>query len=120
MVLHGPAATAMTEPATPPLPQQHPLRTALVVLHAAAPADTTAPQHSPTWAVLLPRGLAAVSLVDDTAYTDDPHVAAATSWLLDRAGSYLRTQGRPRQARPLLERALTIAETAYGPEHPDV
>ena len=84
----------MTAPATLPLAQQHPLRTALAVLSAAAQADTHAPQHWPRWAVLLPHVLAAVSLVDDTADTD---VAADTSWLLERASRYLRMQGRSRK-----------------------
>jgi len=106
----------MNEPATSPVAQRQPLRTALAVLRAAAPAGTSAPEHWPR-SVLLPHVLAAVSLVDDTADTD---IAADTSWLLDRAGSYLHTQGRPRQARPLLERALALDQTAYGPEHPYV
>ena len=66
---------------------------------------------------LLPHVLAASRLVDDTT---DGVIAADTSWLLDRAGTYLQTQGRPRQARPLAERALALAETTYGPDHPDV
>ena len=107
----------MSEPAALPVAQQHPLATAVAVLRAAAPADTSAPQHWPRWAVLLPHVLAAVSLVDDTA---DADVAGDTSWLLECAGSYVHTQGRPRQARPLLERAVALAETAYGPEHPIV
>ena len=32
----------------------------------------------------------------------------------------LRDLGDPAAARPLAERALALAETAYGPEHPDV
>ena len=59
-----------TEPATSPVAQQHPLRTAVAVLRATAPADASAPQHWPRWAVLLPHVLAAGTLVDDTADTD--------------------------------------------------
>jgi len=50
----------------------------------------------------------------------DPVEPCATSWLLDRAGTYLRSRGEPAAARPLLERALSIHEAAYGPEHPTV
>jgi len=32
----------------------------------------------------------------------------------------LRDLGEPAAARPLLERALTIDEAAYSPEHPTV
>jgi tetratricopeptide (TPR) repeat protein len=32
----------------------------------------------------------------------------------------LRDLGQPQQARPLLERALTITEAVHGPDHPDV
>ena len=105
----------MTEPATPPVAQQHPLGTALAVLRAAAPADTSAPQHWPRWAVLLPHVLAAVSLVEDTADTD---VAADTSWLLDRAGSYLHTQGRPGKPGPCSSVPWPSPKPHTGPSTP--
>lgn len=38
--------------------------------------------------------------------------------LLYKAGSYLMVRGRYGEARPLLERAVTLAEQQYGPEHP--
>jgi tetratricopeptide (TPR) repeat protein len=97
--------------------QHHPLPTALAVLCNGAPEDAQSRRLWPRWAALLPHVLSAVSVVDDNT---DPDIAADASWLLDRAGTYLQTQGRARQARPLLESALTLSETAYGPDHPDV
>jgi tetratricopeptide (TPR) repeat protein len=44
----------------------------------------------------------------------------AVSWLLDRASTYLRERGQYRQAKPLAERGITIAEAALGPSHPEV
>ena len=97
----------MTEPATSPVAQPHPLGTAAAVLRVAAPGDASAPEHWPRWAVLLPHVLAAV--------------APDVSWLLDRAASYLRTQGRPPTSPATgRARALAIDEIAYGPEHPAV
>ena len=45
---------------------------------------------------------------------------ADAAWLLDRAATYLQVHARLAEARPLAERALAIAEAAYGPDHPDV
>ena len=42
----------------------------------------------------------------------------AAGWLLDRASTYLRERGQYRQARPLAERAVTITESALGPDKP--
>jgi hypothetical protein len=104
-------------PPTSPVSQQHPMFIALAMLRGAAPADTTDPQRWQRWALLLSHVLAAVSRVPDTR---DAEVAAVTASLLDRAGTYLKVQGRPREACPLLERALNLAEVAYGPHHPEV
>ena len=68
----------------------------------------------PRWRQLLPHVLAACAECPDLV---EP---SATSWLLDRAGIYLQSRGEPAAARPLLDRALTITEAAYGPEHPAV
>jgi tetratricopeptide (TPR) repeat protein len=43
----------------------------------------------------------------------------ATVQLLNRAGDYLRERADQRQARPLLDRALSIAETCLGLGHLD-
>jgi hypothetical protein len=39
---------------------------------------------------------------------------------LNNLALVLQDLGEPGQARPLLERALRIAEAVYGPDHPDV
>lgn len=43
-----------------------------------------------------------------------------TSWLLDRAATYLQGRARYAEARQHFEHALTIAETALGSDDPDV
>jgi tetratricopeptide (TPR) repeat protein len=98
----------------------HPLAVALRLLAADAPGDIERdPKSWPRWAVLLPHVLAV------TAYLEEEEAPAAVppadaSWLLDRAGTYLRVHGRPNDARPPLERALAIDEAAHGPDHPRV
>ena len=78
-----------------------------------------APEDWPRWAVLLPHVLAATSHLPPV--PDRAHPAATdASWLLDRAATYLQVHARLGEARPLAERALAIAEAAYGPDHPDV
>ena len=67
-------------------------------------------------ALLLPHALAAISHPAAT----DGDAATWTSWLLDRAATYLQGRARFVQARALQERVLAIAEAAYGPEHPVV
>ena len=59
-----------------------------------------------------------------------PHVEAAlehldgpeavSGRLLNHVGIYLTEVARPGEARGVLERALTINEAVYGPDHPDV
>ena len=89
--------------------------TVLRLLQAALPVDILhQPDAWPRWRQLLPHVLVAC------AERPDPVEPSATSWLLDRAGTYLRSRGEPAAARPLLERALSIHEAAYGPEHPAV
>jgi tetratricopeptide (TPR) repeat protein len=76
----------------------------------------TAPQNWPRWRALLPHVL---TLHEDSTNTPST-VTEHTAWLLDGAGTYLESHGRPADAQPLHERALTITETAYGPDHPEV
>jgi tetratricopeptide (TPR) repeat protein len=91
------------------------LTTVLGLLRAALPADIRyQPTAWPRWRALLPHVLAALTT---DAEQIDPDTAA---WLLDRAGTYLQSRGEPTSARPLFERALSIAEAAYGPDHPTV
>ena len=72
------------------------------------------PDSWPVWRQLLPHVLAVTSLVQ-SAPTDSPDVP----WLLDRAATYLVTQGQPRPARPLFERAHLLYRDIFGEDHPD-
>jgi tetratricopeptide (TPR) repeat protein len=92
-----------------------PLDTVLALLRADLPGDVwAAPESWPRWRTLLPSVLAATSYRPDTA-DEGP-----TAWLLARAGTYLRSQGRAAEALPLHQRALRICEAALGPDHSDV
>jgi hypothetical protein len=97
-----------------------PLGVALGLLCADLPGQVMgAPQDWPRWAVLLPHVLTATGHLD-SAGQPDPEMMADGSWLLDRAGTYLRVHVRLADAKALLERALAIDEAAYGPDHPEV
>jgi tetratricopeptide (TPR) repeat protein len=74
-----------------------------------------APQNWSIWRFMLPHVLAATDIAVTHRGEGD-----RTSWLLDRAATFLQTQGQAAAARPLLERALVIDEAAYGPDHPTV
>jgi tetratricopeptide (TPR) repeat protein len=89
---------------------------AVEVLAQAFPADVwRSPRTWPTAQLLVPHVLAA------TTHASDLGVAPQrTSWLLDRAGSYLHVIGQYNDALPLLERALSIIEGALGTDHIDV
>jgi tetratricopeptide (TPR) repeat protein len=70
------------------------------------------PDVWPRCAQLLPHAVAAAE------HAQHHHVEpAATSELLDAVESYLDGRGRYAEARPLAERALALAEAAFGPEH---
>ena len=60
----------------------------------------------PRCARLLPHALAA------TAHVDDADAPDSMSGLLDCVGTYLRAKAQFAVARPLFERALTLAEAA--------
>lgn len=91
---------------------------ALALLRGDAPVVITgAPEDWPRWVVLLPHVLTATGYVDPgrpAEYGDD------CSWLLDRAAAHLQVHGHLAEARLLAERALSIAETAHGPNHSEV
>ncbi len=92
-----------------------PLDAALALLRADLPGQVWAtPESWNQWRTLLPCVLTATGYQADTA-GDGP-----AAWLLEHAGTYLRTQGRYREALPLHQRALRIREAVYGPDHPDV
>ncbi|MDQ4032116.1 MAG: FxSxx-COOH system tetratricopeptide repeat protein [Actinomycetota bacterium] len=114
LVLHRLVQAVLRElgPAQPEDPR--PLPVVLGLLRADLPAQIeAAPQNWPRWRQLLPHVLTATAHHDDT----NPTAASTMAWLLDRAAAYQRTHGQPGTARPLLERALRIAETAHGPDH---
>jgi tetratricopeptide (TPR) repeat protein len=85
--------------------------TTVELLNAAHPAEGLGdPTHWPRCAQLLPHVLAAADHADTAAVA-----TATTATLLRHAGTYLSGRGEYRAARGLLERALTLAETAHGP-----
>jgi tetratricopeptide (TPR) repeat protein len=93
------------------------LSAALHLLHAQLPTDLKeAPENWPAWRQYIPHILAATTHRDDTDTTN----ADETSWLLDCAAHYLQVHAQPAAARSLLERALHIYETVYGPDDPNV
>jgi tetratricopeptide (TPR) repeat protein len=99
--------------------QQHPLAVVLALLRATLPGDLEeAPGGWPRWRQLLPHVLAATDHHDDT----QPVAAEDVGWLLDGAGTYMSVAGSGHHAaaRPLLERALRIRESLYGPNDPQV
>jgi len=93
----------------------------LGLLHADAPEQIAGnPQAWPRWAVLLPHVLTAAGHAGHLPAKAQEAAGPDTAWLLDRAASYLLDLGQAAEARPLAERALTITEAAYGPDHPIV
>jgi tetratricopeptide (TPR) repeat protein len=96
--------------------QQRTWAAAAVGLAAAGfPADPRDPAGWPGCVRLLPHALAT------TGHADRLGVAAdATSDLLDRVGVYLRRRAEFVAAQAAHQRALAIAEAAYGPDDPEV
>jgi hypothetical protein len=89
---------------------------ALVIrlLGAAVPDDPwNNPPVWPTWRLLLPHVLAATDPARALS-----EVVAEVSWLLRRAGDYLRSRGEPRAARPLVERAYQLNQDRLDPDDP--
>jgi tetratricopeptide (TPR) repeat protein len=83
---------------------------AVALLRAAFPNDSWEVNSWPRCELLLPHLLAAAGHAERLEIAGE-----AVSWLLDRASTYLRERGQYRQAKPLAERAVTIAEAALGP-----
>ncbi len=95
-----------------------PLAVVLGLLRADAPGTVMgAPEDWPRWAVLLPHVLAATTLFEPLPGPGEQPGGAETAWLLDRAATYLQVHARLGEARPLAERALSLDEAAYGPDH---
>jgi class 3 adenylate cyclase/tetratricopeptide (TPR) repeat protein len=71
-----------------------------------------------TWATcdqLVPHAMAIGAWVDAYGVVSEKAVR-----LFDLIGRYLLERGRLQEAKPLLDRALSIGERAFGPEHPSV
>jgi tetratricopeptide (TPR) repeat protein len=99
------------------------MQVALRLLRVDAPTKILrTPEGWPRWTVLLPHVLAAMDHFETDRSTagDNGTVAETVSWLQDRTGTYLQVHARGREALPLFERAVAIAEIAYGPDHPEV
>jgi tetratricopeptide (TPR) repeat protein len=88
---------------------------AVKLLSAAKPDDFEHPNTWPEWARLLPHIMAASDRAQEQA--TEPLTVAV---LLDRAGSYLWKKALLKEAKTLLQRALTLREQELGPDHPDV
>jgi tetratricopeptide (TPR) repeat protein len=117
LLLHRLVQAVIRQPGPHQPEDPHPLPVVLDLLRADLPEEiVAAPQNWPRWRHLLSHVLAATAHHDDA----NPTAASATSWLLDSAAIYQQTHGQPATARPLLERALHIRETAYGPDHLEV
>jgi tetratricopeptide (TPR) repeat protein len=94
---------------------QHWAAVAVRLVWAAFPTDSGDVRAWPTCARLLPHALAAADHAGNPAV--DPETTAD---LLTRAGVYLWWRAEHREARQLFERALTILEARFGPDHPSV
>lgn len=88
----------------------------VMALAEAFPADSDDVVSWGLCARLLPHALAATAHPGST----EGEATASASRLLDRTAVYLRGQARFREARALSERALALAEAAFGPAHPDL
>ncbi len=112
LLIHRLLATAVRR-SLPDTDRRDAIATVRALLREHLPSKIEgAPENWLTWRALLPHVLAA------TAHPA-PHLGRRdrTSWLLSDAGRYLSAAGQPGAARPLLERALSIDETAHGPNH---
>jgi tetratricopeptide (TPR) repeat protein len=89
--------------------------TAVWLVLAAFPRWSPDVRTWPVCARLLPHALTATGHAEalDTELE-------ATSVLLNRAAGYLWSRAELRRARQLYERTLAIAETQFGPDHPNV
>ncbi|MGH3897699.1 MAG: tetratricopeptide repeat protein [Pseudonocardiaceae bacterium] len=86
---------------------------AVRLLRATVPAGPwNDPVTWPAWRQLLPHVLTVTSRDPKSADED-------VAWLLDRAATYLQTQGSPRLARPLSEQAFELYQGLRGKDHPN-
>jgi tetratricopeptide (TPR) repeat protein len=97
--------------------QQQWAAAAVDLLQASFPEDSGDVRTWPECQRLLPHVLDAAGHAEQL---DMPAARETTSWLLDRAATYLRGRAQFTQAKDLLERALAIAEAALDPSDPNV
>ena len=106
----------MTTPATG---SEDWLAVVLGLLRADAPGTVMgAPEDWPRWAVLLPHVLAATGHFEPVPGPREQPGRAETSWLLDRAATYLQVHAQLGEAWPLAERALAIDRGRLRPRPP--
>jgi nucleoside phosphorylase/tetratricopeptide (TPR) repeat protein len=90
-------------------------KAAVKIVNKAFPFDSDDVRTWPICSKLLSHALAATACAEQL-----DAAAEATSRLLNQVGGYLLGRAEFLEARSAHERALTIAEKAYGPEHPNV
>ncbi|MGS2641800.1 FxSxx-COOH system tetratricopeptide repeat protein [Streptosporangium sp. LJ11] len=97
-------------------PRQHVARsTALIWMGQALPPDPDSNVSGwPLWRDLMPH---IDALVSCNRHGDEP---VELSLILNQATLFTRVQGQHQRAHDLAQRALAIAEAAYGPDHPIV
>jgi tetratricopeptide (TPR) repeat protein len=91
--------------------------TAVVLIYESYPPGdiSTNPTCWPDCASLLPHALEAAG------HAEALEVAPkATGWLLNQVGLYMKSRAEFIRARDLLQRAVALAEKAYGPNHTEV
>ena len=92
--------------------QQQWMQCAVNAVNAACPNPDFA--HWSTFEHLLPHALICAIWIEQV-----PLVTFAARRLLNRTGQYLNARGRYREAEPLYQRALLVAEQVQGASHPD-
>ena len=95
-------------------PEQLRLNESLQWLDAAFVGN---PQDVRAWPVLEPLAPHALTVVH---YADEQGIAHPTSRLMNQLGVLYLTKALYRQAEPLMRRPLTIDETSFTAEHPNV
>jgi tetratricopeptide (TPR) repeat protein len=88
---------------------------AVQLLREVWPAEPEEPSTWPRCLELLPHVLIVTEHAEQLGVAAQP-----TAWLLHNAGVYLSVQAELTMSKATLERALAIAEGAYGPDHPNV
>jgi tetratricopeptide (TPR) repeat protein len=89
--------------------------TAIHLLDAALPFDDNDPSTWPATGWLLPHALQACEHAERRQPTPE-----RASGLLNKSGLYLRRRAQLTEAQAAYERALSIDEAAYGPDHPEI